>query len=159
MSTEVAKRTHCSKAAAGKELVRLSAVPKWLPQAAEGRDEIVKALCTYCASDEHATRVMTWFLENTTECSNVVAELIRIAREVILAGDSKELPQPCDRCRGVDFVMFDKVINGVTYCARKRCDCERGQTLKAKDEARFAARDARDRAVGEAMPQKSKVGP
>lgn len=146
-ATAPAKKNVCSKQAAGSQLARLSSIPKWLPQAKEGQDEIVKALRKYCKSDQHAEDTMTAFIEGTKECENVVAELIRLATQVVPV-EGVILPEGCIECRGRDFVRRSVTLRGVDYEASTRCDCSRGQALLAKDKARFAARDARDRTMG-----------
>jgi hypothetical protein len=117
---------------------RLAAVPMIEPKTDEGKREVAEALLRNCQSNEHVTQVISAFLENTLDCQNIVAELVRLAR---ITQKTDQPPLGCSQCEiGPDLETgaMQWRAHIVADGGAKRCSCRRGQWFAAKDREYFA---------------------
>ena len=137
--------TKLTREHARKEGSRLQSCPMLAPQTNEGRREIVDCLMRHCQSEEHATSVMTEFLDTAVNIKGTLTSwLAAIALRTRVPDD---IPPGCDRCylgpdmstgevRWAAHVSFD-LPSG--YTASRRCTCDRGRWLSQRDAERPVA--------------------
>lgn len=110
-------------------------------QAAQVAREVLEALLRNCQSDEHATAVVTAFIESPHYPGDVIADLVAIARRT---EQHEQPPAGCDHCaigpdvstgemRWASHVSLE-LASGVSYAAR--CQCPRGLWLLKQDAKR-----------------------
>lgn len=127
-----ATRDHCKA-----QVKRLAVAPLLVPTNGDTALEWVMGLMRHCQSNEHATLVMTLFLDSATESRNPLADIVAIARRTAVAD---EPPAGCPACdlgpdpttgeqRWMAHVSGER--NGVGFA--KRCSCPRGQWYLARD--------------------------
>lgn len=111
------------------------------PQTDEGRREIVDCLQRHCQNAEHAAAVMTRVLDSAMEVKGpITAWIAATARDT---GAGERAPDGCWRCEiGPDVETGEmRWANHVPtewkgYTCARRCLCERGKWMAAKDKAR-----------------------
>jgi hypothetical protein len=117
------------------------------PQTLEGKKEIVECLLRNCQSEEHAVTVMTRVLDGALRVEGpITAWIASVARQT---QTYDRAPAGCDLCYlGPDVTTGEvrwaehvSVQIGGYDCAR-RCTCDRGGWLAAKDLERGAAKPA-----------------
>ncbi len=125
------------------QAARILASPMLSPQTKEGKEEIVNCFLRNCHSAEHAAAVMTEVLDSALKVEGpITAWIATVAHRT---RRPEEAPPGCSRCEiGTDVdtgVM--RWAQHVTddsgyYSTARRCLCDRGRWLVAKDRARAA---------------------
>ena len=131
---------------AQRQAARLQACPMLVPQSDEGRREVVDSLLRNCQSEEHCVAVLTEFLDTALHVQNVTAELAAIARRT---QRSDQAPAGCAQCDlGPD--PFSGEQRWAAHLAEergaRRCECDRGRWLAAREHERTA--DSKPRKKG-----------
>lgn len=111
---------------------RLQSSPAIAPQSKEGRQEIVDCLMRNCDDAEHAERAMTQLIDTCKDPRNITAELAGAASST--RKSTQPLPGPCAECPEGDWIPCER--NG--YTGVRRCNCNRGVALIARDRAVWA---------------------
>jgi hypothetical protein len=121
-------KKHCA------ELIRRCAGLDFFPSDMVVREVLVDALQRHAASDAHAERIVRQWLENERKAP-MPADIVQLARDVSPDADGN-VPGGCQECRGEPFVVSE--TDGRS--GARRCSCERGRFLQAKDDERRLGR-------------------
>lgn len=111
-----------------KQIGRLSCFASTFPRTDDGILELVSTLWGVAHTEDHATRTVDALCKSSQFCPTP-AEIRAAAEQQPL---HEAMPGGCKICNGSEWVI-DEANNGV-----RRCTCERGQYLRAKDRERAA---------------------
>lgn len=126
-----------------KKLIQQCGGLDFFPADKEVRTLLVDTLQRVAASEDHATRMISRWLEEDcleigkdgtkTRRAPTVADIVALSRTIVAAAATKA-PSGCEVCMGSGWMTVEK--NGVL--GSKRCDCARGRHFAEMDKQRLA---------------------